>query len=102
MPPNAANANQILQNNKRAREEDAADQRQAKREKSDDDSDEEMEIEDDEDDAPPKQETRESLSFSIGAVKSLSPLSQYLPQHLFPNKCSSPHQDCYVQTFRKR
>ena len=63
VPPNAANASSIVQNGKRAREEDGADGRQAKREKSsDDDSDEEMEIEDDEDEAPPKQETRASLS----------------------------------------
>lgn len=57
VPPTAANASSILQNGKRAREEDSADQRQAKREKSDEDSDEEMEIEDD-DDVPSKPDQR--------------------------------------------
>jgi len=57
VPPNATNASSVLQNGKRAREEDKSDERQAKREKADEDSDEEMEIEDDEHDSPAQHST---------------------------------------------
>ncbi|KJA30025.1 hypothetical protein HYPSUDRAFT_32063, partial [Hypholoma sublateritium FD-334 SS-4] len=60
VPPNAANASALLQQNgKRPRDGDTADsERQAKREKSDD-SDEEMEI-DDEEDTPQKTDKTDS------------------------------------------
>ncbi|KAF5331728.1 hypothetical protein D9611_007722 [Ephemerocybe angulata] len=83
VPPTAANASSVLQNGKRAREEDATEQRQAKREKSDEDSDEEMEIEDD-DDVPAKLDTTSTPSTIPQQIQQASPrlLCTNLPQEV--------------------